>query len=300
MNLGNFFAELRRRHVYRIAVAYVVVAWVLIQVVTQVFPFFEVPNWAVRLVIVLLVLGFPVALSLSWAFELTPEGIKRTEDVGPNDSSLRRRGRMLTGLIIVVAFIGLGFLLFQQFRKTPAAPAPTIASHLRTVASAPVDPKSIAVLPFENLSSDKSNSYLAEGIMDEIVTDLVNVADLKVISRTSAMQYASRDRRNLGDIADELGVAHLLVGSVQRVGSQLRVTARLIDARTNTHVWAKKYDRSVNDIFSLESELAEAIVTQLRSKFSPAEKAAVAYQPTSDLDAFELYTQARDLGSDRR
>jgi TolB-like protein/Tfp pilus assembly protein PilF len=295
MNVGNFFAELKRRHVYRIAVAYVVVAWVLIQVVTQVFPFFEVPNWAVRLVVVLLVLGFPFALALSWAFELTPEGIKRTEDVGPNDSSLRRKGRMLTGLIIAVAFIGLGFLLFQQFRKTPAVSATTIASHLRTVASAAVDPKSIAVLPFENLSSDKSNSYLAEGIMDEIVTDLVNVADLKVISRTSVMQYASREQRNLGDIADELGVAHLLVGSVQRVGSQLRVTAQLIDARTDTHIWAQKYDRSVKDIFSLESELAEAIVTQLRSKFSPAEKAAVAYQPTSDLDAFELYTQARDL-----
>jgi TolB-like protein/Tfp pilus assembly protein PilF len=295
MNLRNFFAELQRRHVYRIAVGYVVAAWVVIQIATQVFPFFGVPNWAVRLVVVLLILGFPVALVLSWAFDLTPEGIKRTEDVLPHESSTPRKGRKLTGLIIALAFVGLGFLLFQQFRKPPAAPRPTIASHLRAVAGAVVDPKSIAVLPFENLSSDKANGYLAEGIMDEIVTDLVNVADLKVISRTSVMQYASGNQRNLRDIAAELGVAHLLVGSVQRVGSHLRVTAQLIDARTDTHIWAQKYDRAVKDVFSLESELAEAIVTQLRSKFSPAEKAAIAYQPTSDLDAFELYTQARDL-----
>ena len=295
MNSQNFFAELQRRNVYKVAVAYVVVAWVVIQVATQVFPFFEVPNWAVRLVVVLLVLGFPVALVLAWAFEITPEGIKRAEDVVPNGSITHRTGRKLTGLIIAVAFVGLGFFLFQQFRRAPAPAAATIASNLRAVAEAVVDPKSIAVLPFENLSSDKDNGYLVEGLMDEIVTDLVKVADLKVISRTSVMQYASGTQRNLREIATELGVAHVLEGSVQQFGRQVRVNAQLIDARTDTHVWAQKYDRAVVDIFALESELAEAIVAQLRSKLSPEEKAAIAYQPTSDLVAFELYTKARDL-----
>jgi TolB-like protein/Tfp pilus assembly protein PilF len=293
MNSRDFFAELKRRNVYKVAVAYVVVAWVVIQVATQVFPFFEVPNWAVRLVVVLLVLGFPVALVLSWAFEITPEGIKRAEDVVPDRSITRRRGRKLTGLIIAVAFIGLGFFLFQQFRRAPATA--TFASNLRTVAKTVIDPKSIAVLPFDNLSSEKENGYLTEGIMDEIVTDLVKVADLKVISRTSVMQYASGSPRNLRNIASELGVAHVLEGSVQRFGRQVRVNAQLIDARTDTHIWAQKYDRAVEDIFALESELAATIVAQLRSKFSPEEKAAIASQPTSDLAAFELYTQARDL-----
>ncbi|MEP6937231.1 MAG: FlgO family outer membrane protein, partial [Chthoniobacterales bacterium] len=280
--MAPFFAELKRRNVYKVAVAYAVVAWLLIQIATQVFPFFAIPNWAVRLVVVLLLLGFPVALLLAWAYELTPQGIKRTEEVAPQESIRRRTGRKLDFFIISVLLVVIALLVTDRFRR-------------RGPPGARIPEKSIAVLPFANLSDDKQNAYLADGIMDEIITDLVKVADLRVISRTSVMQYSSDGQRNLRNIAAELGVAHVLEGSVQRVGRQVRVNAQLIDARTDAHKWAQGYDRDVADIFAVESELAQAIVAQLRAKLSPEEKTAIAYQPTSDLEAFELYTQARDL-----
>ncbi len=262
MKIDSFFAELKRRNVYKVAVAYAIVAWLLIQIATQVFPFLEIPNWATRLVIMLLILGFPIALVLAWAFELTPEGIKRADDVMPNESTTKGRGR-------------------KRFQP-PAPPGY-------------VTPKSIAVLPFKNLSDDKQSSYFADGVQDEILTYLAKIADLKVISRTSVILYKTEVPRNLCEIGQQLGVAHLLEGSVQRAGGKVRVNAQLIDARTDAHLWAHTYDRDLADVFAIQSEIARAIADQLQAKLSPREKSAIEQAPTSDINAFDSYTRAKDI-----
>jgi len=283
VNARNFFAELKRRNVYKVAIAYAVVAWLLMQIASQIFPFFEIPNWGVRLVVLVLILGFPIALILAWAFELTPEGIKRTEDVDLSKSIRRKTGRKLDFLIIGVLLLVITALLFQRFH-------PKVSS---AVFSSPE--KSIAVLPFENFSEDKAFAFFADGVQDEILTDLAKIADLKVISRTSVMQYKSGSSRNLQEIAHALKVAHVLEGSVQRSGNRVRVSAQLIDARNDTHVWAEKYDRDLADVFAIQSEIAEKIANQLQAKLSPTEKAAIEQQPTSDLAAFDLYVRATAL-----
>src|SRR5438477_7068409 len=220
MDLRKFFAELKRRNVYKVAVAYAVVAWLVIQIATQVFPFFEIPNWAVRLVVLLLILGFPVALILAWAFEITPEGIRLEKDVAPNEWTTRRGSRKLVGITIALAVIAAGLLAYQLLRQKSAAFA-VAASTARSAAPAVPD-KSIAVLPFDNLSRDPDNAYFASGIQDEIITRLAKIADLKVISRTSTLQYQSKPG-NLSEIAKQLGVANILEGSVQKAADQVRV-----------------------------------------------------------------------------
>ncbi len=287
MTPGKFFSELKRRDVYKAAVAYAVFAWLLIQVATQVFPFFEIPNWAVQLVVLFLILGFPVAMALAWAFELTPEGLKREDSANRRVS--RKVGRKLTALLVLFAALAASLMVFRFVRAHRSIEAE------KQAAVAEVDSKSIAVLPFENLSDDKQNAYLATGLVDEILTDLTKVADLKVISRTSIMQYASGGSADFPKIKAELAVAHVLVGSVRRVGPTLRVNAQLVDTTTGAQIWADSFDRGVSDIFAVETQLAEAIVLQLHAKLSPGEKAAMAIPPTSDLEAFELYTRARDL-----
>ena len=252
MNPKNFFAELKRRNVYKVAIAYAVVAWLLMQIASQIFPFFEIPNWAVRLVVLLLVIGFPVALILAWAFELTPEGIKRAEDVDLSKSITRKTGRKLDFFIIAVLLLVIGILLFQRLHSNVS---PAVSSSLE---------KSIAVLPFENFSEDKAFGFFADGVQDEILTDLAKIADLKVISRTSVMRYRSSSDRDLRQIAQQLGVAHVLEGSVQRSANRVRVSAQLIDARNDTHVWAEKYDRELADVFAIQSEIAEKIADQLQ------------------------------------
>ena len=216
MDPTKFFGELKRRNVYKVAIAYAVVAWLLIQIATQVFPFFEIPNWAVRLVVLLLVIGFPIALILAWAFEITPEGIKRAEDVDLSQSITRRTGRKLDFLIIGVLLLVIAVFAYQRF-----GPGQKVA-----VAT---PEKSIAVLPFENRSEDKANAYFADGIQDEILTRLAKIADLKVISRTSTQHYKSAPE-NLSEIARQLGVAHIVEGSVQKSGDSVRVNVQLIKA----------------------------------------------------------------------
>jgi TolB-like protein/Flp pilus assembly protein TadD len=283
LNLRNFFTELKRRNVYKVAIAYGVVAWLLVQVASQIFPFFEIPNWAVRLVVLLLIIGFPVALILAWAFELTPEGIKRTEDVDPSKSIARKSGRKLDFLIIAVLLLVIGILLFQRLHPNVS---PAVSSSLE---------KSVAVLPFQNLSKDEENAFFADGVQDQILTDLAKVADLKVISRTSVMQYKNVATRNLREIAQQLGVAHVLEGSVQRAGGKVRVSAQLINARTDGHEWAENYDRSVDDVFAIQSEIAKAIADQLQAKLSPSERTAMEQPPTTDVSAFDLYSRAKTL-----
>jgi TolB-like protein/Tfp pilus assembly protein PilF len=296
MNSGNFFAELKRRNVYKVAVAYAIVAWLLIQVATQVFPFFEIPNWAVRLVVLLLILGFPIALFLAWAFEITPEGIKRAEDVSPQESITKHTGRKLIWTTIVLAVIAAGLLAFQMLRPQGAtAPRPDASAARTEAATGSLPEKSIAVLPFENLSRDPDNAFFTDGVQDEILTDLAKVADLKVISRTSVMQYKTGAQRNLREIAQQLGVAHLLEGSVQRAGGKVRVNAQLIDARTDQHQWAQSFDRDIADVFAIQSEIAKAIADQLQAKLSPSEKNAIEQKPTSDVNAFDLYNRAKNI-----
>jgi len=293
MNSGNFFAELKRRNVYKVAVAYAIVAWLLIQVATQVFPFFEIPNWAVRLVVLLLILGFPIALFLAWAFEITPEGIKRAEDVDLNQSITHRTGRKLIWTTVVLGVVAAGLLAFQLLRPKSGTTAAVSATPTTTAPSIPE--KSIAVLPFENLSRDPDNAFFTDGVQDEILTDLARVADLKVISRTSVMQYKSGAQRNLREIGQQLGVAHLLEGSVQRAGGKVRVNAQLIDARTDAHQWAENFDRDIADVFAIQSEIAKAIADQLQAKLSPTEKTAIEQKPTTDVTAFDLYNRAKNI-----
>ena len=300
MNFGEFFAELRRRNVYKVAVAYAVVSWLLIQIATQVFPFFEIPNWAVRLVVLLLILGFPVALVLSWAFELTPEGIKRESEVKAGKSIGRQTGRRIIGLTVVVAIAAAGLLAFQMVGRDRRArrSVEEIAENGRppaTAGSLPTPEKSIAVLPFENLSDEKANAYFAEGIQDEILTNLAKVADLKVISRTSVAQYKAAAARNLRDIGKALGVAHVLEGSVQRVANKVRVNAQLVDTRDDAHLWAQTYTRDLADVFTIQSEIAEAIAQQLQVHLSADEKARIAKPSTTDPVAYDLYLRALQL-----
>jgi TolB-like protein/Tfp pilus assembly protein PilF len=288
MDWGRFLGELKRRNVYRVAVTYAVVGWLLIQIATQVFPFFEIPKWWVRVVVLLLALGFPVALILAWAFELTPEGIKRTEDVPLHKSIRHHTGRKLVAVAVVAAAIAVGLFLVQFARRSWTKPDSAGAF------AQSVPEKSIAVLPFNNLSAEKENEFFASGIQDEILTSLAKVADLKVISRTSVMMYKAGDRRNAREIGRQLGVTFLLEGSVQRTKDRVRVTAQLIDARTDEHRWAEQYDREIGDVFAIETEIAQAITRQLAAKLSPREKAAI--EPsTRDFVAFDLYLQAKEL-----
>jgi TolB-like protein/cytochrome c-type biogenesis protein CcmH/NrfG len=293
--LKNFFSELKRRNVYKVAVAYAVVSWLLIQIATQVFPFFEIPNWAVRLVVLLLILGFPVALILSWAFELTPEGIKRESEVAHEQSKTRHTGRRIVGLTIVVAVIAAGLLMFQLLRSKPAVtPRPSEAATGPAGPAAEIAAKSIAVLPFDNLSDDKSNAYFAEGIQDEILTRLSKIAALKVISRTSTQKYKSAPD-NLREIGQQLGVANILEGSVQKAANAVHVNVQLIRAADDEHLWAESYDRKLDDIFGVEREVAQNIAIALNAKLSGAEEHVLEQKPTDNSAAYEAYLRGKAL-----
>jgi len=279
MKLGSFFAELKRRNVYKVAVAYAVVGWLLIQVATQVFPFFEIPNWGVRLAVLLIVVGFPIALVIAWAFELTPGGIKRTEEadrVYPSGS----RGRAWIYVVISAGLLSGGLFFLGRYT----------APNENKIGNVPA--KSIAVLPFENLSRDPDNAYFAEGIQDEILTRLAKVADLKVISHTSTQRYKSSPN-DLPQIAKELGVANILEGSVQKSQDQVRVNVQLINAATDAHLWADSFDRKLIDIFAVESEIAAKVADILKAKLTGAEQHAISMQPTRNTEAYQLYLKGR-------
>ena len=292
MRIDNFFAELKRRNVYKVAVAYAIVGWLLVQIATQVFPFLEIPNWIVRLVIVLVAAGFPIALVIAWAFELTPEGIKRTEDVGlPAGNVAKNRTWIYVAVVGAALSVGL-FFIGRYTAGNTATPRPG-SQQLRRgdqseAATVAISQKSIAVLPFASLSEDKSNAYFAEGIQDEILARLSKIADLKVISRTSTLQYQSKPG-NLSEIGKQLGVGHVLEGSVQKVGDQVRVSVQLINAQNDSHVWADIYDRKLTDIFVVESDIAKSIAESLRATLTGGEEQALAVKPTTNPEAYEAY-----------
>jgi TolB-like protein/Tfp pilus assembly protein PilF len=285
----SFFTELKRRNVVRMAGLYLVGAWLLVQVAGTVLPMFGAPDWLPRSIVILLAIGFIPALIFSWVFELTPEGLKRDEEVAPGQSIAPQTARRMDRMIIVVLALALGYFAFDKFLLGPRREA--AASHTNSLPNAsdsPANSKSIAVLPFENLSDDKSAAYFADGIQDEILTKLAGIADLKVISRTSAAKYKSKPE-DLKTVSQQLGVANVLEGSVQKAGDKVRVNVQLIDARADSHLWAKSYDRDIKDVFAVESEVAQEIADALQAKLSPAEAKTVASAPTKDAAAYDFF-----------
>src|SRR5712692_11650078 len=275
--MSDFFEEVRRRKVYRVAAAYIIAAGFIIQIGSAVFPAWELPNWTLRFVVVLLLIGFPIALILAWAYDVTPEGIRATPKTAAPGTHLRRNLIMLitTGVIVSAA---AGFFLLPR-------------------ASAGKIYKSIAVLPFQNLSDEKENAYFADGMQDDILTNLSKIGDLKVISRMSVMSYRDAGIRNAREIGKTLGVATLLEGSVRRIGNRVRVNVQLINADNDEHIWAEDYDRDLTDVFAIQTDLAQKIASALQAKLSPNEKARLDHQPTKDSDAYLLYLQAHDYAN---
>ena len=266
------------------AVAYAVVGWLLVQVTTQVFPIFEIPNWALRLIVLAIIIGFPIALVIAWAFELTPQGIKRTETADAMPAATRKKKHVWIYVVVIGVLLSIGLFLLGRYSAVNGAP--------RQSEAATVPDKSIAVLPFDNLSRDPDNAYFAEGVQDEILTRLAKIGDLKVISRTSTEKYKSAPA-NLREIAQQLGVAHIVEGSVQKANDQVRVNVQLINALTDAHLWADTYDRKLLDIFSVESDIAKTIADTLQAKLSGSEKTAISKKPTANPEAYELYLKAR-------
>src|SRR6476660_9027147 len=268
--MSGFFEEVQRRKVYRVAAAYVIAAGFIIQVGSAVFPAWELPNWTLRLVVVLLLVGFPVALILAWAYDVTPQGIQATPKI---PGSHRRRNIVLLVAAGAIISIAAGFFLLPR-------------------ASARKIDKSVAVLPFQNLSDEKANAYFAEGIQNEILTKLAAVRDLKVISRTSTAKYQSKPD-NLKTVAQELGVSTILEGAVQRAGDKVRVNVQLIDSNSDAHLWAKSYDRELKDILAVESEVAEQIADALKANLSPSESHVLAAVRTQNTEAYDLFLRAQ-------
>jgi TolB-like protein len=272
MNLPNFFAELKRRNVYKVAVAYIVAGWALSQGIAQVFPVFDVPNW--------IILGLPVALVLAWMFELTPQGIKRTETADAMPEATRKKKHVWIYVVVIGVLMSIGLFLLGRYSAVNGAP--------RQSEAATVPNKSIAVLPFDNLSDDKSNAYFAEGIQDEILTRLSKIAALKVISRTSTQKYKSAPD-NLREVGNQLGVANLLEGSVQKVANAVHINVQLIRAATDEHIWAESYDRKLDDVFGVEGEVASAIADQLKAQLTGQEQKALTEKPTQNAAAYDAY-----------
>ena len=281
MKIDNFFAELKRRNVYKVAVAYAVVAWLTIQAASIFLPAFNAPQWVMQIVILILVVGFPIALVFSWAFEITPEGIVRESEVAADQSITHHTGRKIVALTIVLAVVATGLLIFQFVRPRSTSPS-----------TATISNKSIAVMPFDNLSGDPQNAYFSEGVQDEILTRLAKIAELKVISRTSTQRFKSAPN-DLRQIAQQLGVANILEGSVQKANDQVRVNVQLINALTDAHLWADTYDRKLTDIFAVETEIAKAVADVLKAKLTGSEQHVIAARPTANSEAHQLYLKGR-------
>src|SRR5437764_2864177 len=299
MNPKNFFAELKRRNVYKVAVAYALVAWLLIQSASILFPTFDAPPWVMKVFVAVLVLGFPIALVFSWAFEITPEGIKREEDVPPNESITHHTGRKIVGITIVVAVIAAGLFVYQLVRsKNTGTPRQSEAT------TASISQKSVAVLAFANLSDDKGSEYFSDGISEELLTVLQKIPGLHVAARTSAFSFKGKNA-TAQEIGEKLGVAHLVEGSVRKAGDSVRIAARLTQASTGEEQWSENYTRNLKDVFAVQTEIAQTIVEQLRGQLTggaanPTTKAQIEAEVraaekggTKSVEAHEAYLQGR-------
>ena len=297
MKIDNFFSELKRRNVYKVAITYAVVGWLLVQAASILLPTFEAPTWVMKAFVVFLALGFVISVMISWAFEATPEGLKRTEDVPPDVAAALPTWspRKFATFIVAVAVIAAGLLAFNLFRTKPTTP-PTTA--------APITNKSVAVLAFANLSDDKGSEYFSDGISEELLTVLQKIPGLHVAARTSAFSFKGKNA-TAQEIGQKLGVAHLVEGSVRKAGDVVRIAARLTQAETGEQLWSENYTRDLKDVFAVQTELAQTIVGQLRGQLTdgaadPAAKAAIQAQVqaaekggTKNVEAHQHYLQGR-------
>jgi adenylate cyclase len=280
---GSFFAELKRRNVYKVAVAYIVGGWALSQGIAQVFPVFDVPNWVIRLIVLLIIVGFPVAVVLAWAFEITPEGIKRTEDVDLSGQRVPKKHAWLY-VVIIGALVSVGLFFLGRYT----------AGNASSAAGTELPAKSIAVLPFENLSDDKNTAYFSDGITEEILNALAQIPGLKVAARRSAFQFKGNDL-DLRKIGQILGVAHILEGSLQKAGDQVRINVQLVDVQNGLQTWSEKYDRKLDNVFAVEDEIAKAIATQLRVQLTGGAGQPLVVDSTNNPQAHELYLRGLTL-----
>jgi TolB-like protein/cytochrome c-type biogenesis protein CcmH/NrfG len=300
----SLFSELKRRNVIRVGAAYIVVAWLIIQVAETLFPLFGFGDGPARIVVIVLAIGFIPVLIVSWAFELTPEGLKRDGDVDPERSTSPYTGKKLDRMIMVMLVLALAYFAFDKFVLDPQRDADITESAAKAGAEQAreearlemFNDKSVAVLPFINRSDNKDDEYFTDGMHDELLTRLSRIAALKVISRTSVMNYRDTDK-TIPEIARELSVATILEGGVQRSGKQVRINVQLINAHTDEHLWAELYDRELTaeNLFAIQSEISTAIADALRATLSPAEESRVFDLPTSNLDAYNHYLRGRQL-----
>ena len=288
----SLLAELTRRKVFKVGGAYLVVAWLAVQAASIGFPAFDAPPWALRIFILVALLGFPIALVFAWAFEITPNGVR------PESGARSTRAILLIAAVLTLLAFVWYFKGQPSYRAETPPPSPNVSvaaakpsSADATIVAVPISSKSIAVLPFENLSEEKANAYFATGMQDEILTRLAGIHDLKVISRTSTEQYASHPP-NLKIVAEQLGVATVLEGSVQRADGKVRINLQLIDARNDSHLWAQNYDRDLKDVFAVQSDVAEKVADALKAQLLPAESARIANVPTQNPEAYDLYLRA--------
>jgi TolB-like protein len=287
MNPGNFFAELKRRNVYKVAIAYIVGGWALSQGIAQVFPLFDVPSSAIRAIVLLIILGLPVALVLAWMFELTSQGIKRTETADAMPAAAKPQKYIWIYVVVIGAAISIGLFLLGRYSASNSGSA------ARTETTT-VPGKSIAVLPFENLSDDKNTAYFSDGITEEILNALAQIPNLKVAARRSAFQFKGThlDLRKIGQV---LGVAHILEGSLQKAGDQVRINVQLVDVENGLQAWSEKYDRKLDNVFAVEDEIAKAIATKLRVQLTGGAGQPLVVDSTNNPQAHELYLRGLTL-----
>ena len=289
--MGQLFQELKRRNVIRVAIAYAVSAWLLIQVVDALFPMLRLPEWTATLVAVLLLIGFPIALIFAWAFELTPEGLKLEKHVVRDESITHATGRKLDFIIIGMLVLGLGYFAYDKFVLDPSRDAELVQATTEAVTESGISEnldKSIAVLPFVNMSDDPGNEYFSDGISEEILNLLAKVPELRVTSRSSAFSFKGQNV-DMPTMAAKLNVAHVLEGSVRKSGNQLRITAQLIEVEADTHLWSDTYDRELKNVFAIQDEIAAAVVDALKITLLGKRPKATETSP----DAYALYLQAR-------
>jgi TolB-like protein/Flp pilus assembly protein TadD len=297
----SLYNELKRRNVFRVAIAYLAGAWLLIEVSGTLFPVFGVPDWGIRFVLIVLALGFAPALIISWAYELTPEGLKREKDVVRDVSITHVTARRLDGITIGLIIVALAFILADRLWLSPGtkeqsmAPIEVVTDDMQTSEPDPqYPPNSIAVLPFVNMSDDAANEYFSDGISEELLNLLAKIPELRVISRSSAFAFKG-EKVDIPTVAKKLNVAHVLEGSVRKVGNRVRITAQLIDTRSDTHMWSETYDRELNDIFAIQDEISGQIVQALKITMGGGEQEAMtnAQKPTENLEAYEYYLRGR-------
>src|SRR6266550_2272090 len=291
MNPNQFFGELRRRNVYKVAVAYAVVGWLLIQVATQVFPFLEIPNWAIRLIILAIAIGFPVALIIAWAFELTPEGIRRTEDA--DAAGQRSRGGIWMALVVIAAALSLGLFFLGRYSagnarsQNPALRGSGVASSEAVTA---LPEKSVAVLPLLNESGDPKDEYFSDGLSEELIAALAQISGLKVIGRSSSFRFKDRTEEPK-TIGKKLGVSSLLEGTVRKQGDRVRIVAELINAADGIEVWTRTFDRELKDIFAVQQEIARAVAESLKVTLLGGDARSVQGSAPSNAEAHNAYLQ---------